>query len=134
HVLPSNQLFIRDSINDALRPTPHNIQQYEPYNARNLAAIDRLSALTFGRMRALDVVAADQDIATGTQIGTLFGMNPFKGPLHHGFVSIDLYKGTRTRHTFTAVRADVESRVDLTKRQWDHLISSGRGAWYYKPS
>src|SRR5262249_13132193 len=66
-LLPSNQLYERDTIDNALTPTPNNIRQFALYNAVNLAGVAGLRALTFGRMRALDVLVAEQDVASGTQ-------------------------------------------------------------------
>lgn len=135
HLLPQNNLFQVDTITGFLTPAANDIRQYEQFDQRSVGGVFGVRALTFSRMRALDALVAEQDVATGTQIGTLFGTRPFSGPiLHAGFASMDLYSGHRTARTFAAVRTEVESRVDLTKRQWRHLVASGRAAWYLKPT
>jgi len=135
HLLPVNQLFDVDTITGFMTPSADSIRQYDPYDATNIASVLGLRALVFTRMRALDALVAEQDIATGTQIGTIFGSQPWKAPiLHHGFASVDLYSARRTARSFYGVRADAESRLDLSKRQWRHLIASGRAAYYYKPA
>ncbi len=134
HVLPSNQLFEVDSITGRLNPVANDIAPFGTYDARSLAGVLGVRALTFSRMRALDALAAEQDVAAGSQIGTVVGMDPFKGPQHHGFASVDVYAGRRTPRTFTALRTEVESRLDPTTRDWSHLVASGRAAWYFKPA
>lgn len=134
HVLPSNQLFEIDSISGRLVPVANDIPRFGAYDARSLAGVLGLRVLTFSRMRALDALAAEQDVAAGTQLGTVAGMDPFKGPRHHGFASVDVYAGRRTDRTFAAVRTEVESRLDPTTRDWSHLVASGRAAWYFKPA
>jgi len=135
HLFPMNELFEVDTISGLLSPSSDSIRLFERYDATHLASVLGLRALTFSRMRALDALVAEQDMAIGTQIGAILGTQPLRAPLlHRGFASVDVYSGQRTRHSFTGVRAEVESRLDLTKRQWRHLIASGRGAWYYKSS
>jgi hypothetical protein len=118
-----------------LTPTPDTLRRYDRYTATHLAGVLGLRQLTFSTMRGLDALVGEQDVATGTQIGGIFGTQPDKVPLlHRGFASIDVYSGRRMKNAFFGVRSDLESRLDLTKRQWQHLIASGRAAYYYKPS
>jgi hypothetical protein len=93
-----------------------------------------IRALTFTRMRGLDALAAEQDIATGTQVGTLLGLSPWsRVPLREAFASLDAYVGGRSRRNFVGARTEMESRIDLERNDWRHLVASGRAAWYYKP-
>lgn len=135
HLLPTNQLFDVDTISGLLTPSSQSIRTYESYDATHIAGVVGLRALRFTRMRALDAIVAEQDVATGMQIGSIIGTQALKIPLvHRGFASVDVYTGQRTRNSFTGVRADIESRLDLTKREWRHMVASGRAAWYYKSS
>jgi hypothetical protein len=141
-VLLSEHLVVRhdfstvDTITGRLLPTTDTagVRRYPGFDATSAAAVVGLRALTFSRMRGLDAIEAEQDVATGTQIGTLLGSVPFSGfLLRDGFASVDAYIGGRTRRNFVAARAEAESRLDLERRDWNHLIASGRAAWYFKP-
>ena len=137
-VVPRQSLSIVDSTTGVLVPTPTPLQlrQYAPYDATSLAGVFGVRALTFTRMRGLDALEAEQDVATGTQIGMLVGGHPFqKGSLlGDGLGSVDLYVGGRTRRNFAGARAEVESRVNLQSASWKHMVASGRAAWYFKPT
>ena len=134
--VPRNEFSIVDTITGRFIGTTDTagVRRYAPYDATNLAGVFGVRALTFTRMRGLDAIEAEQDVATGTQVGTLFGSSPFSGPLlQNGFASIDAYIGGRTKRTFAAARVEMESRLDLQRREWEHLVASGRAAWYFKP-
>ena len=32
-----------------------------------------------------------------------------------------------------AVRVDVQSRMNIDRSEWEHLVGSGRAAWYFQP-
>lgn len=110
------------------------VQRYPEHETTHLAGLLGLRALTFRRMRGLDALDAEQDVATGTQVAVIFGMKPsLHDPLSQSFGAVDLYFGGRSRRNFAAVRADVQSRMDVGASHWDHLVGSARAAWYFQP-
>jgi hypothetical protein len=134
--VPGVQLSMVDTTTGRFTPipTPAGARAYSTYDATSVAAVLGVRALTFTRMRGLDALEAEQDVATGTQIGSLIGVRPFSGQrIGNGFASVDAYVAGRSRHNFIGARAEVESRVDLQNFGWEHLIASGRVAWYFKP-
>lgn len=138
HFMPGNELSQVDTITGRFTPIapppPVGVRQYDRYDATSVAAVLGVRALTFTRMR-LDAIESEQDVATGTQVGTLIGTAPLSGSfLGNGFTAIDAYAGGRSRRNFVGARAEIESRVDLQRRDWEHLIASGRAAWYFKPT
>jgi hypothetical protein len=125
---------MRDTISGRINPTSDTVRHYDPYDATSIASVLGVRALTFTRMRGLDAIEAEQDVATGLQIGTLLGTRPLSGVLlRDAFTSIDAYAAGRTRRNLIGVRGQAESRLDLQQRGWHHFIASGRGAWYFKP-
>ena len=135
-IAPRREFFVIDSVTDRLVPTMDTagIRQYSIYDAAHIAGVFGMRALTFTRMHGLDALDAEEDVATGTQVGTLFGSHPFAGSLFRdGFGSLDVYVGSRTRRNFIGIRTEVESRLDVDKGDWRNLIASGRAAWYFKP-
>lgn len=134
--VPRPEYSLVDTITGRFIPIapPAGVRQYPPFDVTSLAGVFGVRALTFTRMRGLDAIEAEQDVATGTQVGLLAGASPFSGSmLRDGFASIDAYVGGRSRHNFIGARAEVESRLDMPRRDWRHLIASGRAAWYFKP-
>jgi hypothetical protein len=135
-LVPQDQFSKVDSISGRLNPTTDTagVRHYAPYDATSIASVIGLRALTYTRMRGLDALDAEQDVATGLQIGTLLGTRPLSGELlSAGFVSIDAYGAGRTKRNLVGARVEAESRVDLDHRDWRHLIASGRAAWYFQP-
>ena len=135
-VVPRAEYSMVDSLTGQFLSTTDTVGvgQYSPYDAMSLAGVFGIRALSYSRMRGLDALDAEQDVATGTQIGSLFGARPFTGPLlRDGFGTIDAYVGGRSRRNFMAMRTEVESRLDLQRGTWRHLVASGRAAWYFQP-
>ena len=132
-VSPRNEISSVDTISGLFRPDTAVVRQYSDYNATSIAGVFGLRALTYSRMRGLDALDAEQDVATGTQIGTLLGANPFSALLRNGFGSIDAYVAGRSRRNFVALRTEIETQLDLLHGDWRHLIASGRAAWYFQP-
>jgi hypothetical protein len=138
-LVPQHEFSIVDSTSGGLIPPTTTdtvgVRKYPSYDATHVAGVLGLRALTFTRMRGLDALAAEQDIGTGTQVGAMLGLRPFfSTPLRDAFASVDAYFAGRSRRTFSGARIEVESRLDLERRSWQHLIASGRGAWYFKPT
>lgn len=138
-LVPQHQFSTIDSTTGGLLPPTTTdtagVRKYPSYDATNVAGVFGIRALTFSRMRGLDALAAEQDIGTGTQIGAMLGLRPFfYAPLQDAFASIDAYFAGRTRRSFAGARMEAESRVDVERKSWQHLIASGRAAWYFKPT
>ena len=136
-VQPLNEFSLVDSLSGRLLPTSDTagVRLYSPYNATNVAGIVGLRALTFTRMRGLDALVAEQDVGTGTQVATIFGVRPFVGdPFRNAFAATDAYFAGRSRRNFVGARFDVESRLNIERFDWQHLVASGRAAWYFKPT
>jgi hypothetical protein len=135
-IVPRHEFSEVDSLTGRLIPTTDTAgtRRYQTYDATHAAGVLGIRALTYSRMKGLDALAAEQDVATGTQIGAIVGVQPwFRNPLQEAFALIDAYGAGRTRRTFIGARAEVESRVDLQSRDWKNLIASGRAAWYFQP-
>ena len=136
-VAPRHEFFFIDSATGHLRPTADTagVRQYRTYDATHVAGVLGLRALTYSRMRGLDALAAEQDVATGTQIGGMFGIQPwFRDPLHEALAAVDAYVGGRSRRNFLGIRVELESRLNFALGDWEHLMASGRGAWYFQPT
>jgi hypothetical protein len=105
------------------------------YDATNIAGVLGLRALTFSKMQGLDAIDAPQDVATGTQVAAMVGLRPFfENAMRTAFGALDGYGGVRRGAHFAGVRIEVESRLDLDRGNWEHLVASGRGAWYFQPT
>lgn len=133
-MVPRNELATVDSAGALVPVDPTGMREYAPYMATHVAGVLGLRALTFRRMRGLDALVAEQDVGTGTQVATVLGIRPFAdAPLREGFASVDAYVGARSPRHFVGARVEVESRLDLDRGDWRHLVASGRTAWYHQP-
>lgn len=129
---PRHEFLLVDTITGSALPTTDTagVRRYSTSNVTSVAGVLGLRTLTFSRMRGLDALVAEQDVATGTQIGTLMGLKPSG---RESFASMDAYIAGRTRRSFAGARLEAESRVDLERQEWQHLIASARAAWYFRP-
>lgn len=135
-VLPRHEFLLVDSATSRLNPVPAptDARQYDTYDAMHIAGVLGVRALTFHRMARLDALAAEQDIGTGLQVGGAYGVRPgFHSPFEDAFISVDAYGGGRSRRNFVAARVEAESRIDLPGEDFEHIIASGRAAWYWLP-
>ena len=136
-IAPRHEFFFIDSATGHVLPTSDTagVRQYRTYDATHVAGVLGLRALTYSRMRGLDALAAEQDVATGTQIGGMFGIQPWfrDTPLQEALAAVDAYIGGRSRRNFLGLRVELESRLNLELGDWEHLMASGRGAWYFQP-
>lgn len=135
-LVPRHEFFVVDSITGRLSPATDTVglRRYRSNDATNVAGVLGLRALTFTRMRGLDALDAEQDVGTGTQIATMLGLRPFfENALRNAFASVDAHVGGRTQRSYVGARVEAETRLDLRDVDWEHLIVSGRAAWYFKP-
>lgn len=111
------------------------LRRHATYDATNIAGVLGVRALTFTQMRGLDALEATQDVATGTQVAAMLGFRPFlENAMRTAFGAVDAYAGLRGPRSFVGARAEVESRLDLDRGDWEHLVASGRAAWYVQPT
>lgn len=132
-----HEFFTVDSITGRLvaATDTSGVRRYGSHDVTNAAGVLGLRALTYSRMRGLDALTAAQDVATGTQVGVAFGMQPWaKAPLRNSFAMVDAYVAGRSPRNFAGMRAEVESRLDMSELRTSHLIGSGRAAWYFTPT
>ena len=120
-----------------LQPAPDTtgVGSYPLHDETNLAGVLGVRALRFARVAGLDALEAEQDVATGFQVGTIFGVRPtLSSPFARSFAALDVYAGGRRAPHFVAMRIDVQSRLDLQNGTWRHLVGGGRAAWYVQPN
>ena len=136
-VVTRHTFFEVDSVTGRLVTTSDTagVRRYDSHDVTNAAGVLGLRALTYSRMRGLDVLMTPQDIATGTQVGVVFGMQPWaKAPLRNSFGLVDAYVAGRSPRNFAGVRVEVESRLDVAEMRTSHIVGSGRAAWYFTPT
>jgi hypothetical protein len=131
--IPRNELDIVNSDGQLIPVDTAGMQTYEPYKATQTAGVLGIRMVRFERVRGLDVLETEQDVAKGAQVAGLLGIRPFASkPFHQSFAAMDAYFGALSGRHFFATRVDVESRLDMDQADWDHLVASGRMAWYYR--
>ena len=136
-VAPRHEFALVDSITGGSQPTSDSVavRRYPAYELTSVAGVLGVRALTYSRRRGLDALAADQDIATGVQLGATAGFAPSaEVPLAAAFAFVDAYAGHSWRRNLVAMRTEMESRLDLTQNRASHVIASGRAAWYIQPN
>lgn len=109
--------------------------RYQSHHNARINALWGVRNIDFVRVRGFDALNAPQDIRVGFQFGTLFGRSlPMAGADDDDiFVSADLYMARGGRRGMVALQARGEGREDGDTQRWDGVITSGRGAWYFKP-
>lgn len=136
-VVTRHDFFELDSITGRLVASTDTagVRRYPTHDVTNAAGVLGVRALRYSRMRGLDAVIAEQDIATGMQVGITFGMQPWgHAPLRNSFGVADAYAGARSRRHFVGLRGEVESRLDVREMRPSHVVASGRAAWYFNPT
>lgn len=97
-IVPRHDFSLIDTVTGRVMPTTDTIgvRRYSPYDATSIAQVLGVRALSYSRMRGLDAIEAEQDVATGTQIGMMFGTRPWaRVPLRESFASVDAYVAGR---------------------------------------
>jgi hypothetical protein len=108
--------------------------RYHAYDATRIGGLIGLRRISFTTVTGYDALFASQDVTTGIQVGTLIapGMeNPGHGDL---LVASSAYGGLMLGSSLLGAQFETEMRRDFTGGLWDSMISSGRVAWYIKPS
>lgn len=135
-IVPRHEFFVVDSVTNRLIPTVDTagVRRYSVYDATHAAGVLGIRTLSYSRMKGLDALAVEQDVATGTQVAGMLGVQPWRGrPLRDAFASVDAYVAGRSRRNFIGARTEIESRLNLEAGDWAHVIASGRAAWYFQP-
>ena len=93
-------------------------------------------AIRFVRVQGFDALTGAQDIRVGAQAGVSLGQSIVVGPAvdRDRFLSTNVYLGWGGEKWFAGAQGITEARYDLTRRQWDNVIGSGRAAWYFRPA
>jgi hypothetical protein len=136
-VVTGNDFFEIDSVSGRMIAATDTagVRRYGTHDVTNAAGVLGVRALTYSRMRGLDAPNTMQDVATGTQVGVVGGLQPWMdAPLRHSFAVLDAYVGSRSPRNFIGLRTDVETRFDAREMRWTHMIGSGRVAWYFTPT
>ena len=135
-IVTRHEFFEVDSLTGRMVPASDTtgVRRYDTHDVTNAAGMLGVRALTYSRMRGLDAVWSEQDVATGTQVGVVMGLQPWDpSPFRNSFAIVDAYFAGRSARNFAGMRTEIESRVDATEMRWSHVIASGRAAWYFKP-
>lgn len=136
-VVTRHEFFAVDSMSGRLVSTTDTVgvRRYPTHDVTNAAGVLGVRALRYSRMHGLDALTTEQDIATGLQLGLLFGMQPWgHAPLRNSFGLVDAYAAGRSRRNFIGMRVEMESRLDVREMRSTHIVGSGRAAWYFKPT
>jgi hypothetical protein len=91
--------------------------------------------ISFLRVEAFDALAAEQDVRTGFQFGTLLGrsISVLGSTDDDIFTAADVYAGLGSPRSFLAFQAQGEGRQDGDTERWDAILAAGRASWYLKP-
>ena len=136
-IVPRHEFSLVDTITGRSAPTTDTagVRQFPTYDATSVAGVLGVRALRYSRMRGLDALAAEQDVATGAQVAAMLGIQPWaRAPLRESFASADAYAATRGRRSLVGVRVETETRINLERFEWRHFVASGRAAWYMQPA
>lgn len=89
----------------------------------------------FMRVEGFDALAAEQDVRTGFQFGTLLGrsISVLGSTDDDIFTAADVYGGMGSPRSFLAFQGQGEGRQDGDTERWDAILAAGRAAWYLKP-
>ncbi len=110
--------------------------RYRSHRTARINALWGVRNVQFKRMVGIDALTAPQDVRIGFQLGTLFGrgLSVIGAKDDDIFVSMDMYMGAATEHSFLALQVQGEGRENYDEHHWDGVLASGRVAWYVKPS
>ena len=107
--------------------------RFRVLQGRRVGGVLGLRMLTFRTVEGFDALAGRQDVGIGVQIGTAAGRG-FGSDVEGMFVAADLYAGAGSERSFLALRAQWEAQEGEGDVRWGDVVSSGRLAWYLKPT
>lgn len=110
--------------------------RYARHHVARMNALFGLRAVRYLTVGGFDALLGTQDIPLGAQFAAVVGRSAawLSGGAHDVFLSgrLDLATGTPSAIVRGGVQA--EARRDTRNDHWDGVITSGRLAWYLKPS
>lgn len=111
-------------------------ERYSSARAARLNFLWGVRNVGFKRVEGFDALTGEQDVRTGFQLAVLFGRSLSVLGTHDDdiLVSGDVYAGVGTARSFAAVQLLGAGRQSYDSNRWDDILTSGRAAWYFKPS
>ena len=118
-------------------------ERYDAYRSTSIAAIVGTRLLAFTPVLGLDSLAGRQDVASGLQLMTTLGWDLDAERTRAGgdgteksrqpFAVVDFYAGRARSRGLTALALVAEGQRS-GDGGWDDVVTSGRLAWYHKPT
>ena len=110
--------------------------RFRPLNVVRANGLFGLRRLGFQRVQGFDALTGAQDVRVGLEIGAIYGQSLGLSPTHDRdrFVGGNVYAGWGGPKSFGGVQVVSEARYDRDAHVWDNMVTSGRMAWYFKPS
>ena len=110
--------------------------RYSSARAARLNFLWGVRNVGFKRVEGFDALTGEQDVRTGFQLAVLFGRSLSVLGTHDDdiIVGSDIYAGVGTARSFAAVQLLGAGRQSYDINRWDDILTSGRAAWYFKPS
>ncbi|WP_434479332.1 hypothetical protein [Gemmatimonas sp.] len=105
--------------------------RYRTTNATRIGLVAGVRAVSFVKAKGFDALEGVQDIGRGMQLATTVG-STISGSVRGPFITADFYTGVGAERSFLGLRTQVEARRDNAR--WANIVSSGRLAWYSRPS
>ncbi|CAA9310708.1 MAG: hypothetical protein AVDCRST_MAG40-953, partial [uncultured Gemmatimonadaceae bacterium] len=111
------------------------VERYARTQNARVNALWGVRNVRFLRVEGFDALAAEQDVRTGFQFGTLLGrsVSVLGSTDDDIFTAADVYTGMGSPRSFLAFQAQGEGRQDGDTERWDAILAAGRAAWYLKP-
>jgi hypothetical protein len=118
---------------DTLGPVPGEFRRQDVSRVNVLVGMRRLR---FARVQGFDALTGAQDVRIGFQLGMLAGRSVqlFGGQDNDRFLATDLYAGYGGQRSFVGMQMAAEGRRDASNSAWENVLTSGRVAWYLRPS
>jgi len=109
---------------------------YQDLDVTRLNALIGVRRLRFVRVAGFDALTGVQDLRVGVQMGLLIGRSlQWLGARDQdAFILGDIYAGYGNNSSFLGFQTLTEARRDRKANKWDGVLTSGRLAWYLKPS
>lgn len=110
--------------------------RYTPYRTFRAGLAGGMRWLSYVHVQGFDALIGEQDIARGFQVAATVerGLGVAKATDRSSLVSLDLYGGAGTPHSFFATRWRGEELPSGAGDSWSAGVLSGRSAWYVRTS